>query len=114
MNILVVGSGGREHAISLSLLKSSLTTKVIVAPGNPGIAELTECIPIEANDLDGQCNLAKKIKADMVFIGPEVPLVLGLRDRLNDIGIRAFGPSAKAAQLEGSKSFARKFCKRNK
>ena len=112
MNILVVGGGGREHAIAYSLSKSPLTKKLIVAPGNPGIETFAECYPIAADDIDGQCKLAKKIKADIVFIGPEIPLVLGLKDKLSEIGINAFGPSKEAAQLEGSKTFSRNFCKR--
>ncbi len=112
MNILVVGGGGREHAIAYSLSKSPLTKKLIVAPGNPGIETFAECYPIAADDIDGQCKLAKDIKADIVFIGPEIPLVLGLKDKLSEIGINAFGPSKEAAQLEGSKTFSRNFCKR--
>ena len=112
MNILVVGGGGREHAIAYSLSKSPLIKKLIVAPGNPGIETFAECYPIAADDIDGQCKLAKNIKADIVFIGPEIPLVLGLKDKLSDIGINAFGPSKEAAQLEGSKTFSRNFCKR--
>ncbi len=113
MNILVVGGGGREHAISLSLHQSPLTKRLVVAPGNPGIADFAECVKIQPEDLEGQCKLAKEINADIVFIGPEAPLVLGLKDKLNSIGIQAFGPSAKAAQLEGSKIFSRNFCKRH-
>ena len=113
MNILVVGGGGREHAIAKSLSKSPLTTKVVVAPGNPGIETFAECIPIAADDISGQCKLARDIKADFVFIGPEIPLVLGLKDELLKLGISAFGPSKKAAQLEGSKTFSRNFCKRH-
>ena len=112
MNILVVGGGGREHAIAYSLSKSPLTKKLIVAPGNPGIETFAECYPIAADDIDGQCRLAKDMKADIVFIGPEIPLVLGLKDKLSEIGINAFGPSKEAAQLEGSKTFSRNFCKR--
>ena len=113
MNILVVGGGGREHAISLSLHQSPLTKRLVVAPGNPGISDFAECVKIQPEDLEGQCKLAKEINADIVFIGPEAPLVLGLKDKLNSIGIQAFGPSAKAAQLEGSKIFSRNFCKRH-
>ena len=113
MNILVVGGGGREHAIALSLFNSPLTKKLIVAPGNPGIEEFAECKPIAADDIDGQCKLAKDMHANIVFIGPETPLVLGLKDKLTEIGIKAFGPSAKAAQLEGSKTFSRNFCDRH-
>ena len=113
MNILVVGGGGREHAIAKSLSKSPLTRKLVVAPGNPGIETFAECIPIAADDISGQCKLARDIKADFVFIGPEIPLVLGLKDELLKLGISAFGPSKKAAQLEGSKTFSRNFCKRH-
>ena len=112
MNILVVGGGGREHAITYSLSKSSSIKKLIVAPGNPGIETFAKCHPIAADDIDGQCKLAKDMKADIVSIGPEIPLVLGLKDKLSEIGINAFGPSKEAAQLEGSKTFSRNFCKR--
>ncbi len=112
MNILVVGGGGREHAIAYSLSKSPLTKKLIVAPGNPGIEIFAECYPVAADDIDGQCKLAKDMKADIVFIGPEIPLVLGLKNKLSEIGINAFGPSKEAAQLEGSKTFSRNFCKK--
>ena len=112
MNILVVGGGGREHAIAYSLSKSPLTKKLIVAPGNPGIETFAECYPIAADDIDGQCKLAKDIRADIVFIGPEIPLVLGLKNKLSEIGINAFGPSKEAAKLEGSKTFSRNFCKK--
>ena len=113
MIILVVGGGGREHAIAKTLSKSPLTTKLVVAPGNPGIETFAECIPIAPDDISGQCKLARDIKADFVFIGPEIPLVLGLKDELSKLGISAFGPSRKAAQLEGSKTFSRNFCKRH-
>ena len=112
MNILVVGGGGREHAIAYSLSKSPLTKKLIVAPGNPGIETFAECSPVPTDDVEGQCKLAKEMSADIVFIGPEIPLVLGLKDKLLELGINAFGPSKKAAQLEGSKTFSRNFCKR--
>ncbi len=113
MNILVVGGGGREHAIAESLSKSPLTTKLVVAPGNPGIETFAECYPIAADDIPGQCQLAREIKADFVFIGPEIPLVLGLKDELLKLGINAFGPSKNAAKLEGSKTFSRNFCQRH-
>ena len=111
MNILLVGGGGREHAIAATLSKSPLTTRLIVAPGNPGIETFAECYPIAADDIPGQCKLAQDIKADIVFIGPEIPLVLGLKDELSKLGISAFGPSKKAAQLEGSKLFLEIFVK---
>ena len=113
MNILVVGGGGREHAIAASLSKSPLTKKLVVAPGNPGIETFAECYSIAADDIPGQCKLARDIKADFVFIGPEIPLVLGLKDELLKLGISAFGPSKNAAQLEGSKTFSRNFCERH-
>ena len=84
MNILVVGGGGREHAIAHSLSKSPLIKKIVVAPGNPGIEKFASCYPIAAEDIDGQCKLAKDIKADIVFIGPEIPLVAGLKDKLSE------------------------------
>ena len=85
MNILVVGGGGREHAIAHSLSQSPLTKKLIVAPGNPGIKKFADCYPIAADDIEGQCNLAKSKDIDLVFIGPEIPLVLGLKDKLSNI-----------------------------
>ena len=78
MNILVVGGGGREHAIAASLSKSPLTKKLVVAPGNPGIETFAQCHPTAANDIPGQCKLARDIKADFVFIGPEIPLIFYL------------------------------------
>ena len=114
MNILIVGSGGREHAIARSVKNSPLTKRLVVAPGNPGIANLAECKKIEVDDIQGICKLAKNIKADLVIIGPEIPLVKGLKNKLNEIGIKAFGPTAEAAMIEGSKTFSRNFCKKYK
>ena len=105
MNILLVGGGGREHAIAASLYKSPLITKLSVAPETLELSRFAQCYPVAADDIDGQCKLAKDIKADFVFIGPEIPLVLGLKDELLKLGINAFGPSKNAAQLEGSKLF---------
>ena len=110
MNILIVGGGGREHAIALAFSKSELVKRIVVAPGNPGIEEFAECKHIPVDDLDGLCILAKEIKADLVFIGPELPLVLGLKNKLDQISIQSFGPSKEASRLEGSKIFAREFC----
>ena len=113
MNILLIGSGGREHALAWSLADSPLTSNLVIAPGNPGMAPYGEMRPVAADDLDGLCALAVEMSADLVAIGPEVPLVDGLADRLASLGIAAFGPSAAAAQLEGSKEFARAFCARH-
>ena len=113
MNILLIGSGGREHALAWSLADSPLTNRLVIAPGNPGMEAYGEMRPIAADDLDGLCALAGDISADLVVIGPEVPLVEGLADRLDRLDIAVFGPSAAAAMLEGSKEFARTFCTRH-
>ena len=105
MNILIVGNGGREHAIAESVIKSKFTTKLFVSPGNPGISKFGECVDIGIDEIKKICTFAKKKLIDLVIIGPEVPLVLGLKDELSKIGISAFGPSASAARLEGSKVF---------
>ena len=106
MRILVVGSGGREHAISWSLSRSGEHT-LFCAPGNPGMAELGMCDPIEADDIGGLVSLACDRNIDLVIVGPEVPLVCGLGDALRAEGISCFGPGEKASRLEGSKWFAK-------
>ncbi|MCW5936237.1 MAG: phosphoribosylamine--glycine ligase [Fimbriimonadaceae bacterium] len=105
MRFLVVGSGGREHALARKLARRA---EVVAAPGNPGIAELGECHPVPANDLRGIAELAARIEPDAVVIGPEDPLIAGLADTLRSAGLAVFGPSARAAELEGSKSFAKR------
>ncbi|WP_439817736.1 phosphoribosylamine--glycine ligase [Zavarzinia sp. CC-PAN008] len=105
MKVLVVGGGGREHALAWALAASPLVTDLHAAPGNAGIAHLACCHPVPATDLDGQVRLAQDLGIDFVVVGPEAPLVAGLADRLKAAGIPAFGPSAAAAQLEGSKGF---------
>jgi phosphoribosylamine--glycine ligase len=107
MKVLLVGGGGREHALARKLLDSSLLTKLWVAPGNAGIARIAECLPVAAEDVAGQVALAKEKGVDLVVVGPEAPLTLGLADACAEAGIRCFGPSAAAARLEGSKSFTR-------
>jgi phosphoribosylamine--glycine ligase len=113
MKVMVIGSGGREHALCWSLAGSALVDEVLCAPGNPGIAELARCVPVAVDDLDGLVALARAEAADLVVVGPELPLVLGLVDRLEAAGIRAFGPSAAAARLEASKAFTKAFCVRH-
>ncbi len=113
MNILLIGSGGREHALAWSLADSPLTSRLVIAPGNPGMEAHGEMRPIDTDNLDGLCALAVDISADLVVVGPETPLVEGLADRLAAIDITVFGPSAAAAMLEGSKEFARAFCARH-
>ena len=112
MRILVIGSGGREHALCWALAASSLTDALYCAPGNAGIAREAECVPIDAEDGAGIRKFAGDNAIDLVVIGPEAPLVAGLADALESDGIPAFGPSAKAARLEGSKGFAKDLCAR--
>lgn len=110
MKLLLIGGGGREHALCTALARSPNCSELHIAPGNPGIARLGTCHKIAAEDTDGLFELAQKLQPDLVVIGPEAPLVDGLADRLEEAGIAAFGPSAAAAQLEGSKDFARQIC----
>ena len=110
MKIILVGSGGREHALAWALSDSPLCDELIVTPGNPGTDAFGRRADIGAEDIDALVHLAKTEQADIVVVGPEVPLVDGLVDRLEAENIRAFGPTAAAAQLEGSKHFARDFC----
>ena len=107
MRILVVGSGGREHALAWKLAGSPSLTELHAAPGNPGIASLAECHPIRADDAEGVLGLSRSLDVDLVVVGPEVPLVLGLADALRRFGVLVFGPSAAAARIEGSKAFAK-------
>ena len=110
MNILVVGGGGREHALCWKIAASPLCDRLYCAPGNAGIAEVAECLPVGAEDIDGLVALARDKAIDYVVVGPEAPLVAGLVDRLSDAGIPAFGPSAAAARLEASKGFLKDLC----
>ncbi len=112
MQVLVVGSGGREHALCWAIARSPLCDKLYCAPGNAGIADLAECLPIEAEDLDGLVAAARRLAIDFVVVGPEAPLVAGLVDRLEGAGIHAFGPRARAAEIEGSKTFMKDLCAR--
>ena len=107
MRLLVVGSGGREHALAWKISQSPLVSALFAAPGNPGIGRLATLVPLEAGDVDGLAAFAVREKIDLVVVGPEAPLVAGLVDRLGDAGVPAFGPSAAAARIEGSKAFAK-------
>lgn len=109
MRILVIGSGGREHALAWKLAQSPRAERVYVAPGNGGTALLAENVPIEATDIPGLVAFARRERIDLTVVGPEAPLVAGLVDAFAEAGLRAFGPSAAAARLEGSKAFAKRF-----
>ena len=113
MRILVVGGGGREHALCWAIAASPLTESLYCAPGNAGIAEVADCIPLSADDVEGIVAFALAEAIDLVVVGPEAPLVAGLVDRLTERGIRAFGPSASAAALEGSKAYMKDLCARS-
>jgi phosphoribosylamine--glycine ligase len=103
----LVGSGGREHALAWKLSRSSGLEELHAAPGNPGIAELGHCHPVRAEDGEGLLDLAGALRVDLVVVGPEAPLVAGVADELRHLGVAVFGPSAAAARIEGSKSFAK-------
>ena len=107
MKVLVVGGGGREHAICHALSKSAKVDKIWCAPGNGGIASIAECVDITATDIEKMVAFAKENKPDLVMVAPDDPLALGMVDALEDAGIRAFGPHKNAAIIEGSKSFAK-------
>ncbi|MEQ9144077.1 MAG: phosphoribosylamine--glycine ligase [Parvibaculaceae bacterium] len=110
MNVLVVGSGGREHALAWAISSSPLLDALYCAPGNAGIADVAECVDIAVDDFDGIVAFCQEKDVDFVVVGPEDPLVNGLVDRLDAAGIKSFGPNADAAQLEGSKGFTKDLC----
>jgi len=114
MNVLLIGSGGREHALAWKLAASPLLSKLYAAPGNPGIAEEAEIVEMKATDQAAVEAFCKTKKIDLVVVGPEAPLVAGLVDRLTAGGVKAFGPTAAAARLEGSKSFTKQLCAANR
>jgi phosphoribosylamine---glycine ligase len=114
MKILLVGSGGREHALAWKILQSPLVTRLVAAPCNPGIEALCECRPVGAADVEALCALALEIGADLVVVGPEAALEKGLADRLQALGVPCFGASAKAARLESSKAFTKDFAERHR
>jgi len=107
VRVLVVGAGGREHALAWRLASSPTLTELHAAPGNPGIASLATCHPVAADDAEGLLTLARSLAIDLVVVGPEAPLVNGVADALRHAGIRVYGPSAAAARIEGSKRFAK-------
>ncbi len=110
MNILLIGSGGREHALANALAKSPRLTKLFAAPGNPGMKDV-ECVALDVSDHAAVVNFCRLMSIGFVVVGPEAPLVAGLVDDLDKAGIKAFGPSKAAAQLEGSKGFTKDLCR---
>ena len=113
MNILLVGSGGREHALAWKIKQSPLLTRLVCAPGNPGMAAIAQVRDVRPTDVVGQVALAREIAADLVVLGPEVAIEAGLADALEAAGIPCFGPSAAAGRLESSKAFTKDFCDRH-
>lgn len=113
MKVLIVGGGGREHAIAWKLSQSPKVDKIYCAPGNAGIADVAECVAVKAEDIDGICRFANDSQIDLAVIGPEVPLAMGIVDELEKAGVRTFGPNKKCAQLEASKAFTKAFLDRH-
>ena len=107
MSVLILGSGGREHAIAWKLKQDEPSLDLIAAPGNPGIAELGRCVRINPTNAGEVVELAESVATDLVVVGPEAPLAAGMVDALRARGINAFGPTAAAAQIEASKRFAK-------
>jgi phosphoribosylamine--glycine ligase len=107
MKVLLVGGGGREHALAWKIAQSPLADEIVAAPGNAGIAQLARCVDVSAEDVDGVVRLAREEEVGLAVVGPEAPLALGLVDRLGEKGITAFGPTRAAARIESSKSFAK-------
>ncbi len=114
MKVLVVGNGGREHALVWKIRQSPLVTEVYCAPGNAGIAALADCVPIDTSNIVEVADFAQTIKADLTVVGPELPMVLGIADEFRRRGLSVMSPSREAAEIEGSKTFAREFMVRHK
>lgn len=112
MKVLVIGSGGREHALCWKLRQSEVLEELYCAPGNPGIGEIADLVPIAADEIQKLVDFATELKIDLTVVGPELPLTLGIADEFAERGLALFGPSAQAAELEGSKVFAKEFMHR--
>lgn len=113
MKVLILGSGGREHALAWAAKRSSRVTEVVCAPGNGGMAQIARCVPVNLKDLDAMIRLAEAERPELTIVGPELPLSLGIVDELASRGLRAFGPTRAAAMLESSKGFAKEFMQRH-
>ncbi|HEY1650187.1 MAG TPA: phosphoribosylamine--glycine ligase [Terracidiphilus sp.] len=113
MKVLILGSGGREHALAWAVARSGRVTEVVCAPGNGGIAQMARCVPVNLKDLDAMVRLASAEQPGLTIVGPELPLALGVVDALQERGLRVFGPARGAAMLETSKGFAKRFLQRH-
>ena len=113
MKVLVVGNGGREHALAWKIRQSPLVKELYCAPGNAGMAALADCVPIETSNIVELADFAQTIKADLTVVGPELPMVLGIADEFHRRELPIFCPSRTAAEIEGSKAFAREFMHRH-
>ena len=113
MNVLILGSGGREHALAWAIARSPRVTEVVCAPGNGGIAQLARCVPVDLKNIDDMIRLVQTESPGLTIVGPELPLSLGIVDALQSRGLRVFGPTQAAARLESSKAFAKQFMKRH-
>jgi phosphoribosylamine---glycine ligase len=114
MKVLILGAGGREHALAWAVRKSARVTEVVCAPGNGGMAQIARCVPVNVSDLAAMVALAEAERPDLTVVGPEIPLSLGIVDALQAKGFRVFGPTKDAAMLETSKGFAKRFLQRHK
>ncbi|MFP5209158.1 MAG: phosphoribosylamine--glycine ligase [Acidobacteriota bacterium] len=113
MKVLILGSGGREHALAWAIKQSTRVTEVVCAPGNGGIAQIARCVPVDLKSLEAMSRLAEAERPDLTVVGPELPLSLGIVDALEERGLRVFGPTRAAAMLETSKGFAKQFLRRH-
>ena len=113
MKILILGSGGREHALAWAVKRSQRVTEVVCAPGNGGIAEIARCVPVDLKDVAAMVRLVEAEQPGLTIVGPELPLSLGIVDALQERGLRVFGPTRAAAMLESSKGFAKRFLQRH-
>jgi phosphoribosylamine--glycine ligase len=113
MKVLILGSGGREHALAWAVKRSSRVTEVVCAPGNGGIAQIARCVPVDLKDVDAMVRLAETEEPGLTIVGPELPLSLGVVDAMQARGLRVFGPTRAAAMLESSKGFAKRFLQRH-
>ena len=113
MKVLILGSGGREHALAWAVKRSERVTEVVCAPGNGGIAEIARCVPVDLKNLDAMVRVAEAEQPGLTIVGPELPLSLGIVDALQQRGLRVFGPTRAAAMLESSKGFAKRFLQRH-